>query len=248
MALIDKLTAIANAIRGKTGGTEKLTLDQMAAQISGMESGGYMFEDMAKKDAITGDIVIDYKITRGYAFANLTGIGKVTLKNGYVDSYRTDVNNVFNSASVTEVYEDTTEDLAVGNYTLNPSMFMNCTGMKKAVFKKYIPFAGCFSGCTALEYVELGNGSIGGDNVFNNCKNLKTLVLRWPSVVNLSSAPTYWAFPFNGTPFDDNPAGTGGTVYVPAALIESYQSATNWSALYAAGTCSFAAIEGSEYE
>jgi hypothetical protein len=51
---------------------------------------------------------------------------------------------------------------------------------------------------------------------------------------------------FNSTPFATN--GTGGTVYVPQALIAQYQQATNWSVLHTAGTCSFAAIEGSEYE
>jgi hypothetical protein len=40
MALIEKLTNIADAIRGKTGGTEKLTLDGMATAIAGMEAGG----------------------------------------------------------------------------------------------------------------------------------------------------------------------------------------------------------------
>ena len=40
MALIDKLTAIADAIRGKTGGTALLTLDDMAAAIAGIPSGG----------------------------------------------------------------------------------------------------------------------------------------------------------------------------------------------------------------
>ena len=39
MALTDKLTAIADAIRGKTGGTETLNLDQMAEEIAGIESG-----------------------------------------------------------------------------------------------------------------------------------------------------------------------------------------------------------------
>ena len=40
MALIDKLTAIADAIRGKTGGTESLTLDEMATAISGISTSG----------------------------------------------------------------------------------------------------------------------------------------------------------------------------------------------------------------
>jgi hypothetical protein len=40
MALTDKLTAIANAIRDKTGGTEPLTLDAMTEAIAGFGQGG----------------------------------------------------------------------------------------------------------------------------------------------------------------------------------------------------------------
>lgn len=39
MALTDKLTAIANALRSKTGGTGKLTLEQIASGISGLTIG-----------------------------------------------------------------------------------------------------------------------------------------------------------------------------------------------------------------
>ena len=38
MALTDKLTAIGNAIREKTGGTEKLTLDAMPTEIAGIQT------------------------------------------------------------------------------------------------------------------------------------------------------------------------------------------------------------------
>ena len=40
MALTEKLTGIADAIRGKTGKSEALTLDQMATEIAGIETGG----------------------------------------------------------------------------------------------------------------------------------------------------------------------------------------------------------------
>ena len=39
-ALDGALTGIANAIRGKTGSAEKLTIDQMAAAIDGIQAGG----------------------------------------------------------------------------------------------------------------------------------------------------------------------------------------------------------------
>lgn len=40
MALTDKLTVIADAIRAKTGGTSALTLDGMAEAVAGIEAGG----------------------------------------------------------------------------------------------------------------------------------------------------------------------------------------------------------------
>lgn len=48
MALIDKLTNIADAIREKTGGTDPLTLDAMAEAIAGIEAGSggsFVFEE-----------------------------------------------------------------------------------------------------------------------------------------------------------------------------------------------------------
>ena len=40
MALTDKLTAVADAIRSKTGTTDPMTLDAMAAAVEGLEVGG----------------------------------------------------------------------------------------------------------------------------------------------------------------------------------------------------------------
>ena len=40
MALIEKLNAIGDAIREKTGGTDKLTLDGMVEAIAGIQTGG----------------------------------------------------------------------------------------------------------------------------------------------------------------------------------------------------------------
>lgn len=40
MALIEKLSAIGDAIRAKTGGSELLTLDQMPTEIAAIQTGG----------------------------------------------------------------------------------------------------------------------------------------------------------------------------------------------------------------
>ena len=59
MALIEKLNAIGDAIRAKTGGTEKLTLDQMPTEIASITTGGEGLPDDAL--VLTGN--------QNYAFA-----------------------------------------------------------------------------------------------------------------------------------------------------------------------------------
>jgi hypothetical protein len=98
-----------------------------------------------------------------------------------------------------------------------------------------------FRTCTELVLLDLPSATYIGDYAFLGSKKMVKLVLRSQSVCKLSNTRA-----FNTTPFASD--GTGGTAYVPQALIEQYQTATNWSTLYAAGTCNFVAIEGSEYE
>lgn len=54
MALTDKLTAIADAIRAKTGKTDTMTLEQMPAEISDISSGGSVALTPACQVRITG--------------------------------------------------------------------------------------------------------------------------------------------------------------------------------------------------
>lgn len=104
---------------------------------------------------------------------------------------------------------------------------------------------GVFYGCRSLERVDVTMSQTNcnlGNVVFQNCEKLTSLIIRATNrTVPLSNVSA-----FDGTPFASG--GTGGTVYVPSALISEYQQATNWSTLYAAGSLTFAAIEGSEYE
>lgn len=59
MALIDKLSAIGNAIRSKTGTTEKMTLSEMPAAIASIEGGGGGASIPESALTITGNC--DYK-------------------------------------------------------------------------------------------------------------------------------------------------------------------------------------------
>ncbi len=55
MGLIEKLTAIGNAVRAKTGKTAPLTLDAMAAEITALEAGGGGGETDPTLAALTSD-------------------------------------------------------------------------------------------------------------------------------------------------------------------------------------------------
>lgn len=99
-----------------------------------------------------------------------------------------------------------------------------------------------FNGCKNLTLADIGNVGIVPGSLFASCALLDTVIIRNKSaVVTMISISV-----FDGTPLREG--GTGGRIYVPAALIDAYKTATNWSILHGYGTCEFVALEGSEYE
>lgn len=89
-----------------------------------------------------------------------------------------------------------------------------------------------------VEFVELTKLAI---YTFENDTILDEIILRSPTVVQLAHTRC-----FDNTPYKNG--GTGGVIYVPQALISSYQSANNWSTVHGWGTITWTAIEGSYYE
>jgi hypothetical protein len=98
--------------------------------------------------------------------------------------------------------------------------FANCTKLTSATFKKVTEAKGqSFINCTSLETVDFYVLEK-LDNAFSGLSNLKTVILRGSTVVGVSYSC------FNNTPIT---SGTG-YIYVPSALLDTYKSATNWSA------------------
>ncbi len=137
----------------------------------------------------------------------------------------------------------TTVNLPKATY-VGLNAFENCKNLEYISFPSAsIVYGYAFLNATKLKTVDFGvTVDFARTTSFDNCSSLNTLILRSNGVSPLSSTVLF------------NSAGafsadsSGGTVYVPTALIESYKTATNWSALYEAGRCNFVAIEGSEYE
>ena len=65
MSVNSKMTAIANAVRGKTGGTGLLTLEQMATEIGGIEQGVPI---EISTDAGMGEVLIAANVGKVYKF------------------------------------------------------------------------------------------------------------------------------------------------------------------------------------
>lgn len=97
-----------------------------------------------------------------------------------------------------------------------------------------------FQNCTALTMLDIKATDLQG-NCFSGCTALNTLIIRTSSVPTLNNISA-----FTNTPFASGKSG--GTLYVPSALISSYQSETNWSTILGYANNNIVAIEGSQYE
>lgn len=160
------------------------------------------------------------------------------ITNGNNDGF---YNNAYRNA-------DKMKELYVPNlytiWTATGYVFQNCTALQKAELTIYGMIGTYFfGGCTSLKSVLFGykdnNTYSIGANTFNGCSVFDTLILTGNKLCSLENVNS-----FTSTPFRDT-IGSGGTVYVPQALISTYEADTNWSALE---NCTFAAIEGSEYD
>jgi len=75
MALTEKLRAIADAIRGKTGKTDSLTLEQMPEEISAIQSGDEKRFDVAVHEGV--DLVAEIHINAPMLTATVTAVDYV---------------------------------------------------------------------------------------------------------------------------------------------------------------------------
>ena len=211
MALTDKLTAIADAIRTKTGGTDTLTLDGMVTEIEGIETGG----DTSIEDSLITRTITEYsndrvKTVGGYAFYSCFSLTSVNF------SKATSIGNYafyscFNLTSV--------------NFPAATSIsfyaFYNCANLTSVNFPAatYIG-SSAFYKCSSLTSVNFPAATYIGNHAFYYCSNLTNLFLTGSSVCTLYST----------TALKSTPIASGtGYIYVPSSLVTTYQAATNWT-------------------
>lgn len=188
MSVKEKMTAIADAIRDKTGGTEKLSIDAMAEEIPKVYDAG--------KEAEQQTFWETYQ----------RGGRRVQYRNAFYDGYWTDVNYnpkypIVCSALSASAFEycgitDTKVDITVSS-TNTTNVFRNCASLKtirKLIVTEGVVFTNWFSGCTALENITF-DGVIG-----------QNLDIRWSPLTHDSLMSIINAL-------KDYSADTSGTTY-----------------------------------
>lgn len=133
MALTDKLTAIANAIRSKTGGTEKLSLDGMATAINGITVGGGSDDTMKGLiERNVTEVVIPNGTTKiaGFAFYYFDRLEKITIQESIVSIGNSAFSNCKALTSIT---------IPEGVTSIKDWAFNNCQKMSEYHFKASTP-------------------------------------------------------------------------------------------------------------
>ncbi len=235
MALIEKLSAIGNAIREKTGKEELLTLDAMPGEIAGIETGGGTNEN---------------ELIEGLA-ADTWPTGNITLTGSSIK------NAPFKAKPITSIVMPNVTDIPASGFqgckqlqsveapeatTIGDSAFYDCSSLGELTFPKVTTMPGrstfrrssvtrlIFPALNALEnYYHFGETKslqvldfhvltkITAQLSFPSGSNCRVLVLRKSDgITTLNSGNA-----FNGVTFK--------AILVPSALIETYQTATNWS-------------------
>lgn len=174
MALTDKLTAIAEAIRAKTGETGTMTPAEMPGKIASIETGG--------GSGATDAIVVTERDANGNAVTvDMSGFqGDVWKYQFYGDSWLEEVimptqcksvgNNAFYMCKNLE-----TVHMPSGVKRLDNSAFLNCSKLQMNSLPESITTIGTyvFSGCSALALTNLPEGiETIPQNAFHNCSSL----------------------------------------------------------------------------
>ena len=177
------LNNTADAIREKTGKTDKITPSNFATEIASIESGS----------KVTKGIIINEFNSNEYP-TDVSIVGMTQIPSGYFYRGTAPAGSlIFSKLIKVNLSDETTEILSYA--------FGKCKNLAEITTEGMITKIGdqCFTECTSFEKIVL------------------------PNVI---SVPTLGVSVFYETLIE---SGTG-YIYVPDTLVDSFKSATNWSA------------------
>lgn len=215
MALTDKLTAIGDAIRSKTGGSDLLTLDEMPQEIQSIQTGGG--GDTALADSIVDGSITTYSSDNVLAVPSRPFYDNANLVSVALPNCKTIGGYTFSGCSSLESLSLDSLETITGSYVLR-----GATSLKELSLPSIKALSSSTFYNSGLIKCDLGSEleSI-PSSCFTSSTYFRTLILRSSYVVSLSSASAI----NSGTMFFGSDAG----IYVPRDLVESYKVATNWT-------------------
>lgn len=199
MALTDKIKAIADAIRTKTGMTDVMTLDEMPAKISGMPSGAkepYVEESYDEDGNLITAKLVGHTIVRNDAYASSSNLASIELPSSITSigarAFRNCSNMILTelpsslitvgSSAFVHCYKLSLTELPSNLITIDTGAFQVCTGLTSIVFPSSLTTIGAyaFNNCSNLESVRfLGTPTSIDENTFNGCTNLTSIKVPW---------------------------------------------------------------------
>lgn len=210
------LTAVADAIRQKGGTTAPLAFPEgFVSAVAAIETGGGTTEDrLAQLSEGTLTELVDSQITaisQSYLFYRNTVLTRVELPN----AAGTCADSAFYSNTNLKTCK-LPKITAVGNSSFMSAGLVDTDFSALETIGQY-----AFRSCTKLARLDFpALKSIASHNNFNGCSRLATLILRSNTMVTLAATNA-----FTGTPI----ASGTGYIYVPAALVSTYQADSVWS-------------------
>lgn len=249
MALTDLLSAIGDAIRKKTGTTEKLRLDEMPQAIENIQGGSSGGTDTlidylsGKPTKISSDEITSLRAAMFNQANNLVELKLPNLQSieGSYVIYQTKVKSLdfpkltkMQSSSIS--YNTLLEYANFPNLETGAGYYEGFACSYHSKLKrinipkvKHIQYEG-FKDAQILERLDLPSvikiENTSYSHPFYSCRKLTVLILRANQVVQLTDSTDL----FNESPINNGGYnGLQGYIYVPKALLEDYKVATNWS-------------------
>lgn len=245
MALIEKLNAIGDAIRFKTGKTAKLTLDEMPSEIESIVSsqtpavqplpiiqplevsGNGIYTAPSGVDGYS-PVSVNVPIPNGY----IKPSGDIAItENGEYD-VTAKARAIVNVAAVSDTgVEDSIITRGITKYanarvsTVGAQAFYGCTKLKSVYFAKATSVgSNSFRGCTQLKSAIFPKATVINANAFNGCSAFATLILGGSTACKLSATTS-----LSGTLI----ASGVGYAFVRYDLVEEVRGMSIWSSIAA---------------
>ena len=184
------------------GAIEIINLDNSASFVG---SGAF------KGNTNIQTVNLPYATSVGYsAFQSCFSLSQVSLPMcSYIDREA-----FFNCSSLSQVC------FPVCSY-ISMTVFFNCVSLRQ-VSLPVCSYIGSytFQYCYSLSQLSLPMCSFIGNYTFQNCSSLSIITIGYSSICRLNNTNA-----FTNTQI----ASSTGSIYVPASLVESYKTATNWT-------------------